>query len=617
MLKKELGLFSVFSLAAGTMISSGLFVLPGLAYSVGGPSIILSYALAGVLMIPLLLSKSELASAMPKSGGSYFHIERSLGPLMGTIAGLANWLSIALKATFAIIGMAAMIELFMPDATNFTYKIAAVGICVFFTALNFFSVKSSGRFQNILVVFLIIILTGYCLKGFTHIDVNRYEPFMSKGYQGMFAVTGMVFISFGGLSKVVSVAEEVKESTKNLIIGMFLAFAIVNALYILVVFVTVGCVDGSQLSGSLVPIKLGGEVVLGKLGIALVGIAAFLAFATTANAGIMSGARTPMAMSRDGLLPEFLARMNKKFHTPGISLSLTAAMMIVIILGLSVKQLVKTASTMMILVFILDNMAVVIMRLSKMQSYRPTFRAPLTPWIQIAAIIVYIFLILEMGYTPIAISAVFALFAVVWYLLYVQARIDRESAVVYLVKRIVSRHIARSNLEEELKQIAIERDEITFDRFDGIVQNCQIIDLKEKITARDFFKILAEKLSDKTGQTSDELFKLFLQRERESTTVISPGLAIPHIVIDGNGIFEMVLVRCKEGIEFSELGEPVKTAFVLIGSQDERNFHLKALMNIAHIVSEEDFEKRWFQAANPEQLRDIIILSGRKRQNHD
>jgi len=85
------------------MISSGLFILPGIAFAIAGPAVALSYAIAGILMIPTMLSKVELGTAMPKSGGSYFFIERSLGPLVGTVAGLANWISIALKTSFALV----------------------------------------------------------------------------------------------------------------------------------------------------------------------------------------------------------------------------------------------------------------------------------------------------------------------------------------------------------------------------------------------------------------------------------------------------------------------------------------------------------------------------------
>ncbi len=83
-LARKLGFWDVFCIAAGAMISSGLFILPGQAFQAcGGPAVVLAYALAGLLMIPALLSKCELATAMPRSGGTYFYRELIIGPLPG------------------------------------------------------------------------------------------------------------------------------------------------------------------------------------------------------------------------------------------------------------------------------------------------------------------------------------------------------------------------------------------------------------------------------------------------------------------------------------------------------------------------------------------------------
>ena len=83
-LKRKLTFWPVFCIASGAMISSGLFVLPGQAFKMSGPAVVLAYALAALLVIPALVSKAELATAMPKSGGDYFYVERSLGTLAGT-----------------------------------------------------------------------------------------------------------------------------------------------------------------------------------------------------------------------------------------------------------------------------------------------------------------------------------------------------------------------------------------------------------------------------------------------------------------------------------------------------------------------------------------------------
>ncbi|MBN1787897.1 MAG: amino acid permease [Sedimentisphaerales bacterium] len=613
MLKKQLGFFSVFSIAAGAMISSGLFILPGLAFAKAGPAIVISYFLAGLLMIPSMLSNAELATAMPKSGGSYFFVERSLGPIMGTFAGLANWLAIALKATFAMVGIGAMATMLFPQSGEGTIKLVAAGACLFFLLVNLSSVKETGRLQVALVIMLIGILIFFITKAIPSVRPDKYTPFAPGGIKNIFVVAGIVFVSFGGLTKVIDVSEEVRNGPRNIPLGMFTAFIVVNLLYVLVVFAVVGTLPADALSGSLTPVALSAKTVAGPTGQILIGIAAFLAFATTANAGLLSASRTPLAMSRDGLVPKFLSKSGKRFHTPHFSLLVTAGFMLIVIFTLSIENLVKTASTIMIIMFVLMNLSVIIMRHSGIQSYRPTFKAPFTPWIQIITIVIYLFLIFGMGDIPLALTGTFAIIAMVWYLFYVQRRIDRESAIVYLVKNVVSKHIQRTGLEEELKQLALGRDEIITDRFDELVKNCEILDIEEKISATDLFHRASEALAKRLNIGPNELYELFVAREKESATVVKPGLAIPHIVVDGQNVFDILLVRCKEGAVFSELQEPVRTAFILIGSSDERNYHLKALMSIAHVVSEAEFESRWFAARNIEQLRDIVLLSGRKR----
>ncbi len=92
-LRKELSLFSVYAIATGTTLSAGFFLLPGLAAEQAGSAVILCYMLAGALVVPPMLSIVELATAMPRAGGAYYFLDRSLGPLAGTIGGLGIWLA--------------------------------------------------------------------------------------------------------------------------------------------------------------------------------------------------------------------------------------------------------------------------------------------------------------------------------------------------------------------------------------------------------------------------------------------------------------------------------------------------------------------------------------------
>lgn len=612
-LGKQLGMWGVFAVAAGSMISSGLFVLPGLAFAEVGPAMILAYALAGLLCIPTMLSQAELATAMPRSAGSYYFVERSLGGLLGTVAGLINWCAIGYKAAFALLGLGTLVALILPDAGIWTIKGTAIGACILFTGLNCLSVKGVGRIQGLLVLALIAILLVYALAAAPGLAPQRYTPFLTADWQGFLAVTGMVFVSFGGLTKVVDVAEEVRDPARNLPRGMFLAFTVVLTLYVGVALVTVGVLDGPRLAGSLRPITDGAEAVLGPIGAILMGIGALLAYATTGNAGILSASRSPMAMSRDGLLPAFFARTSRRFGTPHIAVLTTGLLMSLVIALLSVEDLVKTASTMLLISLTLVNIAVLVMRRARIEGYRPTYLAPLHPWRPLVAIVLYVFLIAEMGTVPLLITGGFIAAASLWYLVYVQHRIQRESAVVFMVKSILSRQIGRSGIEDELVHLSLARDEIETDRLDELVRRAPVLDIPQRIDIHELFTRVAGAMSPNLGLEPERIRQLLLAREAESNTVISPGLAVPHIVVEGDGVFEVALVRCREGAVFDELHPPVHIAFVLIGSADERNFHLRVLMAIAHIVQAEDFQKRWNQAANAEQLRDIILLSKRQR----
>jgi len=613
-LKKELNTLNIFCIAAGAMISSGLFILPSIVYLHTGPATIASYFLAGIFMIPAIFSKIELATAMPKSGGSYFFIERSLGPLPGTLTGLANWLSISLKSAFALVGIGTFIILFYPGISYNEIKIIAVFFCIVFAIINLFSVKTAGNIQTILVLILIGILSFYSIYGLKFIKIKRYFPFAPYGLKSVLSTAGMVFISYAGLTKVASISEEVKNPGKTIPRGILFAFIVVEILYIAGITVTIGLVEPAKLKTTLVPISLGGYASLGIFGLVITSIAALTAYITTANAGIMSASRSPMAMSRDNLLPKFLGKISKKYFTPHISIIITSAFMCATIILLDLENLVKFASTLILLLFIFNNIAVIIMRESKIKSYRPKFKVPLYPFLQIIGTLMYLFLIFEMGKTPLLITLLFLVLGIGWYLIYVKERIEaHQYALLYIITKVSPKEIKESTVEDELREIILERDEIQEDRFDKLIKRCKILDIEGPMKMTQFFKEISILLSKKTHIETEKLYKLFIKREKESTTVLHPGLAIPHIIIPGNKKFIVIPVRCKEGIFFPKSRAPVRIAFILAGTRDERNFHLKALMAIAQIVQSQDFEKLWLEARSVEELRSIILLASRKR----
>ena len=615
--KKELSLLHVFCIAAGAMISSGLFVLPGLAFGRTGPPVVVSYLIAGFLASLGMLSQAELVSAMPKAGGDYFYVTRSMGPALGTVDGLVTWLSLCLKSSFALVGAAAFAAplLHIPVEqleTARTMALISLPLCLIFVAVNLLGIKQAGGLQVALVFGLLALLGVYIIKGLPEVKPEHFESFTDTKARAIFATAGFVFISYGGLLKVASVAEEVKNPGRTVPLGMILSLIMVSLLYLLVVLVTVGVLDASQLKKSYTPISDGAGVFLGDAGRIALSIAAVLAFVSTANAGIMSASRYPLAAGKDKLLPEFLTNTSKRFGTPYNAIFITGGVM-ALALFFKLPILVEMASCVLILTFIFSCLAVIMMRESRVQNYQPRFRSPLYPWVQIAGIAGYGFLLYEMGYEALLACAVPVALGFFVYWFYGRIRANREYALLHLVERITAAELTTRTLQTELKEIIRERDDIAKDRFDRIIEKSPVMDIVGRPSLEEFFQGAANAMAKDLGISNEKLFKDLMARERESTTTITPTLAIPHIVCEGSGCFDILLARCRGGIRFSDAAPNVHAVFVLVGSMDERNFHLRALAAIAQIVQDPNFEKRWLNARTNEDLRDLVLLGKRHR----
>jgi APA family basic amino acid/polyamine antiporter len=400
----------------------------------------------------------------------------------------------------------------------------------------------------------------------------------------------------------------------------------VMLVYVLCVFVTVGLLDSALFGLTLTPLSSGAETFAGNIGFIFITVAAMLAFITTGNAGILAASRNPMAMANDNLLPSFIAKVSLRFKTPVVSLLITSVFMICVIVFLDIEGLVKVASTMFLINYSFVNVSVILMRESKIVSYKPSFKTPLYPFINIAGIVIYMTLIIIMGvemiiiekgsvkgFITFGIAGGFFLLSLLWYLLYSMSRSRRDSALIHVVERVTSKDIKSSSLTEELRDILIERDEIIEDRFDRIIKGATFIDIEEEIDTERLFSVLADIFSKKFDLPADTIRSLFQKREQDSTTSIQQGLAIPHIIIKGEKKFDIVVVRSKPGITFGKDIPLVNVVFALVGTKDERNFHLQSLMAIAQIMQNKDFEHNWMKTRNTEDLRNLILIAQRVR----
>jgi APA family basic amino acid/polyamine antiporter len=611
-LAKELGLIHIFAIASGAMISSGLFILPGLAHARAGPAVVLSYFLAGVLALGGLLSIIELTTAMPKAGADYFYISRAMGPAVGTAAGILSWFSLSLKSAFALVGAAVLLAPLVPV----NQYVVGVGLGLAFIAVNLVGVKEAARFQVALVIALLGLMLFFIFRGMPAINVRHFEPFAPYGLRSVFSTTGFVFVSYGGLLKVASVAGEIKKPGQLVPLGMVLALLLVTILYTLMITVTSGVLGAEQLDHSLTPISDAAAVFLGRTGRIAVEIAALFAFLTTANAGIMTASRYLFALSRDQLLPEPLQRISTRARTPWIAI-LATGVLVLAAMFVQLEILVKAASTVFVLGYVLASLSVVVLRESGLQNYRPSFRTPLYPWVQLATILGFSFILVEMGEHAFVTTAVLLLVGFCIYWFYGRSKAQKESALVHLVRRVMARDFADSDLEAELKEIVRERDEIALDRFDDIVENSIVLDLDRPLGLEEFFRLASAKLAPRTGMNPDNLLRLLSERERETSTVLSPTLAVPHVVMERSPeqpeTFDILLARCRDGIRFSDNAPRIRTVFVIVGSRSQRNFYLRVLSAIAQVVQNPDFDRKWMAARNDQALRDIVLLSKRKR----
>ncbi len=608
-LSKKLKLIDVISIASGAMISSGLFILPGVAHARAGPAVVVSYFLSGLLAMTGMLSIAELVTAMPKAGGDYFFISRSMGPGVGSISGLLSWFALSLKSAFALVGMAAFAAILM----QVNIKVVAVILLLFFIAINMVGVKEASKFQVMLVTGLVLLLVFYIFKGLPVVKFSNFEPFAPNGLSAIIGTAGFVFVSYGGLLKVASVAEEVQNPGKIIPLGLILSLLIVTILYSLVVLVTTGVLGASKLDNSLTPITEGAGAAMGKTGSIVMSIAAILAFISTANAGIMSASRYPLALSRDGIFPPVIAKVSRKTHVPYVAVIITGIFMCFALL-LNLKVLIEAASTVLILTYILSCISVIVLRESRVQNYRPVFKSPLYPYIQVIGILGFGFILVDMGRDSLIITVVLIVISLLVYFIYGKRHSKQEFALLHLVERITAKEFASGELENELKDIIFERDNIVKDRFDELLEDAIYFDFAQNVTFTDFLNVVSRELSGSTGLSAEFIRKLILKREEQGSTVIRKGIAIPHIILpDTEHIFKMAIARSITGITFPEIEEPVHAVFVLAGSLNERNFHLIVLSAIAQIIQSEKFEENWYNAKDVERIKDLLLLGKRRR----
>lgn len=410
-IERSLSLIGVIIVTVAASIGSGLFVLPSFAAAVMGPGIWLAFLIAGIVFLPGALSKSELASAMPVNGGAYVYVERSFGPLVGTISGLGLWASFLLKSAFALIGFSAYmyaVTNYLEISVNATMQIMVALVLI--TVLNIFGIKKVKAFQSPILALTTGLLLLVCI--FQLFDANLD---FSRPIDGAFDTTrndpvlvaeaaALVFVAYAGIYKAGAIGGEVKEPGKNLPKGMLFSLLLITVLYVVVTFIMMAALGGewwlnSDGSPREDPIFAFVDAVTSTyIGLGLA-ILAGLTMVSGALSGLLAASRFLFGMAKDSLLPDSMSETNKKFETPHWAILLTAVTMAICILTLPVKDVAKLASGFQIMVIVALNISVIILRRDnpKHDWYKPSFKSPLFPWVQILGTVTGAYLVFIMG----------------------------------------------------------------------------------------------------------------------------------------------------------------------------------------------------------------------------
>ena len=386
-LERTIGLVGGLAIGIGTMIGAGIFVFPGLAAENAGPAASLSFAIGAVIALLVALPTSELATAMPRSGGGYFFISRGLGTGPGAIVGLGLWLGLVFASAFYLVGLGSYAgQVFLEAGIALPINPAVplgVAFGIGLTVLSLFGTENTASLQNGIVIVLLVILTLFLSYG--SLDAlgvfgaeSTPERFFPPG--GMLPVlqtAALVFTSYLGFAQVATVAGDIKEPSRNLPLAMVGSVILVGVFYVVTIFVATSAFGSARLGefGETAMVEVAREFV-GFPGALAIVIAGLLATFSSANASILSASRAVYAVSRDDLIPETASRINLKYGTPHVALGLAGGPIVVLTATGQVELLAEVASFLHLVMYGLICIALIQLRREEPDWYTPTFRCP-------------------------------------------------------------------------------------------------------------------------------------------------------------------------------------------------------------------------------------------------
>lgn len=387
-LLRELGVSQVCAVVVGTIIGSGIFLVPAeMMQAVGSANFVyLVWLVGGLLSFFGALTYAELGAMKPQAGGEYVYVRDAYGPLVGFLYAW-TWFLIAKPASIATIttGLVRILGTFsifgflaQTIIGPITYgQFVAIAAALLISFLNYIGIKKAGEFQLIFTLLKVGIILAIVIIGFTY-GAGSWSHFATKyagakgGVAGFMAALVAALWAYDGWNDLNMVSEEIHEPERNIPIALILGVATVGALYMLVNAAVQFVMPAQAIAASPRAASDAIGLVLGPAGAAVVSAAMAVSMLVTLNGTIMSGARVPFALARDRYFFSALAEVHPRYHTPSVAIVVQAVLAIILLLlGGSFRQFFSLAIFAEWLFYMIAGSTVFVFRRRDPQARRP------------------------------------------------------------------------------------------------------------------------------------------------------------------------------------------------------------------------------------------------------
>ena len=410
-LKRAVGVLDLTALGIGAVIGTGIFVIIGEAIGTAGPSIIISFALAGVTCLFSAFSYAELASSIPVSGSAYTYGYATLGELVAWIIGWDLILEYGVAVAAVAVGWGGYLKSLLdslfgitipesiagPPGDGGTANLPAVFLVLAVAALLIYGVRESARTNTFMVITKIAILIFFIVVGVGSINGDNFSPWTTeKGFDGTVDAAALIFFAYIGFDAISTSGEEAENPSRDLPFAIIGALLICTLLYILVAVVTVGLAPADKLAGSdaTLAVALKSGAGIGNWAADILSVGALIAITSVTLTVLYGQTRIMFAMSRDGLVPRWVGKLSPR-QTPALITATFGVLVAIIAAFVPLSEIAKLVNIGTLFAFLIVNIGVIVLRRTAPDMER-SFRVPLVPWFPIIGGLLCIYLMTKL-----------------------------------------------------------------------------------------------------------------------------------------------------------------------------------------------------------------------------